>query len=240
MNSIARYSWPLCALALLTSPLTFATTDDDSVADAMDTSIAGTKRPQIDVAHCYDFSRLAVGNRYEVGDEVRAENGVVKLGRYRINGTVPQTDVQFAEVRQSRIAGGSPPELRMVRTNPVVVLDEPVSIVKMRFAENSGGTGPHNNLTINRFRREVDGSLATIDGLVVGNSASQKYRVRVVMDERRPANAGDWHSGELRITALNGRNIRRFGLSGTHLMGDNFCAYDNAVLAPPVALETGR
>ena len=167
---------------------------------------------------CIEFDSFESETQYGPGDEITLQHGAVRFKTYLRNAQPPATGVQFAELRQSRIANGDPRELRVVRVLPVFKMNRDLHKITVRFAENIGGAGVHANLVVNGERIEVSGSLATADEIDLGDA-----HVRVWMDETPPA--GSWRRGIMEIHAEPG-DLEHWGLGGNPLMLDNICLYE--------------
>lgn len=166
---------------------------------------------------CYDFTDLAAGTTYGVGDTVSAGHSTIALREFYVDGGSPsQLDesggYQHALVQNSRLAQGSAPELRMVMTNATVTPDSPIRKVELKFAENTGGAGPISNLEVNGEKRVVKGGLIQANGKVLGNKSTGKAAVIVSYDT--VAEGIGFNRGTLRLHATRGA-IESWSIGGS-------------------------
>ena len=167
---------------------------------------------------CFDFSLLTPGTRYELGDTVQAAHATITIRDYL--GSRAPADSRGVWIANTRLAGGTAPELRTYLMNAQVMPDVPVREVTLNIAEaSSGGAAPHANIEVNGDRYEVIGGLAGINGTVIGNSAAGNAAVFVNL---APAAVGNWNVGTLELHATKG-TIESFAFGGLQVFLNNIC-----------------
>lgn len=165
---------------------------------------------------CYDFSGLAVGTTYNIGDTVDARHATITFRPYKMSGTPVGEKVNFAEAQQAKIAGGVPPEMGLKTLTVQVTPKKPVTRMRVKLAQNMTPTGGFGvaNFEVNGKRHEVTGGFADIDGRVLGGA---EFRATF----SNPA--GNWHVGELVLRAQPGEQIKSFSIGGHTWRMDDMC-----------------
>jgi len=167
---------------------------------------------------CFDFSSLKPGTKYELADTVKAAHATITIEDYL--GTRAPAESRGVWITNTRLAGGTTPELRTYLMNAQVMPDVPVREVTLNIAEaSSGGAAPHANIEVNGEKYVVIGGLAGINGTVIGNSATGNAAVVVNL---APAAAGNWSVGTLELHATKGK-IESFAFGGLHVFLNNIC-----------------
>jgi hypothetical protein len=167
---------------------------------------------------CFDFSALTPGTRYALGDTVKAQHALITIRDYLGTGAPPES--RGVWITNTKLAGGTAPELRTYLMNAQVVPNKPVKKVTLNIAEaSSGGAAPHANIEVNGEKHEVTGGLATINGKVIGKSPAGNAAIVVNL---APATAGNWNVGTLELHATKGK-IESFAFGGLQVFIDNVC-----------------
>lgn len=167
---------------------------------------------------CFDFAKLTPGTKYNLGDTVKAEHATITIRDYLGTGAPPEN--RGVWIADSKIAGGTAPELRTYLMNAQVVPNKPVKKVKLHIAEaSSGGAAPHANIEVNGEKHEVTGGLASINGKVIGKSPAGNAAIIVNL---APSAAGNWNVGTLELHATKGR-IESFAFGGLQVFIDDVC-----------------
>lgn len=167
---------------------------------------------------CFDFSAMTPGTRYELGDTVKAAHALITMRDYLGTGAPPEN--RGAWITDTKIAGGTAPELRTYLMNAQVVPNKPVKKVTLNIAEaSSGGAAPHANIEVNGEKHEVTGGLASVNGKVIGKSPAGNAAIVVNL---APATAGNWNVGTLELHATKGK-IESFAFGGLQVFIDNVC-----------------
>jgi hypothetical protein len=165
--------------------------------------------------HCYDFSGLAVGTTYHINDTVNAKHATITFKSYHNDGTPVGGAANEAEVAQSKIADGAPPEMGMKTLTVQIVPIQPVTRVRMKLAQNmtpSGGFGI-SNFEVNGQRRE-GASFADAGGKTLGGAD-------ITAQFTNPG--GNWHVGTLELRATTGNEIKSFSIGGHTWRLDDLC-----------------
>lgn len=176
---------------------------------------------------CYDFSRLAVGKTFRIGDEIDISIGKVHIRDFVIDGVkyAPQADTQFLKVNQTQIAQGTSPELHIAFVNVQIIPSQPATKVTMKLAQQLGVTGQlPANLGVNGDLHDFRGSFEKVDGKHLGSSTRGRAEVKVnlVPDPSTPENPSYWHRGTLGIRALSG-GIESISFGAQLMNFDNIC-----------------
>lgn len=167
---------------------------------------------------CFDFSAMTPGTRYGIGDTVKAAHALITIRDYL--GTGAPAESRGVWIADTKLAGGTAPELRTYLMNAQVVPNKPVKKVTLNIAEaSSGGAAPHANIEVNGEKHEVTGGLATINGKVIGKSPAGNAAITVNL---APATSGNWNVGTLELHATKGK-IESFGFGGLQVFVDNVC-----------------
>ncbi len=170
---------------------------------------------------CYDFSGLAVGSKYTVGDMIDARYATITIKPYFINGTPAAAEVRGVTVNQSQIAGGPAPEARLYLVTVNVVPKSRATRVRMNVAQSiaQDGAFANANIEVNGEKHESPSGIAGLDGKIIGRPANGKAKLSSSIT---PQGGGNWHSGTLEIRADPG-NIESFSLGMHSGMIDNLC-----------------
>jgi hypothetical protein len=167
---------------------------------------------------CFDLEAMTPGTKFELGDTVKAARATITIRDYLGSGAPPET--RGVWITNTRLAGGTAPELRTYLMNAQVVPNAPVKKVTLNIAEaSSGGAAPHANIEVNGEKHEVTGGLASLNGRVIGKSPAGNAAIIVNL---APAAAGNWNVGTLELHATKGR-IESFGFGGLQVFIDNVC-----------------
>src|SRR5262245_39811439 len=164
---------------------------------------------------CYDFSGLAVGTTYHIGDTVNARHATITFKSYQNDGNPVGGAANFAEVQQAQIAGGAAPDVGMKTLTVHVEPSQPVTRVRMRLAQNMTPTGGFgiSNFEVNGQRREGP-SFADADTKHLGDA-------RFTASFSNPG--GNWHVGTLELRADPGKDIKTFSIGGHTWRLDDLC-----------------
>ena len=154
----------------------------------------------------YNFTSLASGTTYVVGDVVNAADATIELTRFQWDdGT--WTAAGIATVVTSTTAAGSPTkELNLNNIMVRVIPDTPATSATYKYADLGGNV----NLGVNGDHRNV-GDLIALDGTVVGNCDITVTQVAI---------AGG-HRGVVTITPQAGFDIDMFGVGGQEFYVDD-------------------
>jgi hypothetical protein len=165
--------------------------------------------------HCYDFDGLPVGTTYHINDTVNAKHATITFTPYLNNGTPVGGAANEAEVAQSKIAAGAPPEMGMKTLTVQIVPVQPVTRIRMKLAQNMTPTGGFgiSNFEVNGERREGP-SFADADGKRLGGA-------EFTATFSNPA--GNWHIGTLELQAKPGNEIKSFSIGGHTWRLDDVC-----------------
>jgi hypothetical protein len=176
----------------------------------------GLAAPAAAAEHCYDFSGLALGTTYHIGDTVDARHSTITFRPYKMNGNEVGGEVNSAEVQQAQIAGGSAPEMGMKTLAFQLQPKQPVKRVRMRLAQNMTPTGGFGiaNLEVNGEQHESPNGFAAADGKRLGGAQISANLVN---------NAANWHVGTLEIRARPGGTIDSVTIGGHTWRVDNVC-----------------
>lgn len=164
---------------------------------------------------CYDFSGLAVGSKYHIGDTVNARHATITFEPYTMSGNPVGGAVNFAEAQQAKIAGGAPPEMGMKTLTVKVVPVAPVTRVRMKLAQNMTPTGGFgiSNFEVNGEKHEGP-SFASANGKRLGGAEISANLVNT---------AANWHVGTLELRAKPGGSITSFSIGGHTWRLDDMC-----------------
>lgn len=181
-------------------------------AAAVALAAAGTAQAQ---QHCYDFSGLAVGTQYHIGDTVNARHATITFEPYTNSGNPVGGAANFAEAQQAKIAGGAPPEMGMKTLTVKVVPIAPVTRVRMKLAQNMTPTGGFgiSNFEVNGEKHEGP-SFASANGKRLGSAEITANLVNT---------AANWHVGVLELRAKPGGSISSFSIGGHTWRLDDMC-----------------
>lgn len=174
---------------------------------------------------CFDFSNLAVGTTYNVGQvavfpDITAE----VLPLYTLAGVPIINAAQKASVAGSRIAGSTAPEMHLYYTNMRMTPTLPVAEISMHFAQNTGvnNFALISNLEVNGEKVQLENGMASAHGMVLGNNAVGQVQITSTLTNPVPPNAAQWISGELEFTALSGA-IESITIGSYTAMFDDVC-----------------
>jgi hypothetical protein len=167
---------------------------------------------------CFDFAAMTPGTKYELGDTVKAAHATITIRDYLGTGAPPES--RGVWITNTKLAGGTAPELRTYLMNAQVVPNAPVKKVTLNIAEaSSGGAAPHANIEVNGEKHEVSGGLASLNGKVIGKSPAGSAAIVVNL---APAAVGNWNVGTLELHATKGK-IESFSFGGLQVFLDNIC-----------------
>lgn len=175
---------------------------------------AGTK--------CYDFSKPAVGTRYEVPQTLNLRHSTVNFQTFLVEGDTPsQSNIQEAEISNTNIVQTGPPSLLMHSIRAQVVPKKKVQRVRFSYAENTGGAYIQ-NFGVNGQMLILHGGLANADGRELGKSENGgTASVSVTAD---PVGDGNWIVGTVELNATQGSAIKFFSFGGnSQFVVDNVC-----------------
>lgn len=161
---------------------------------------------------CYEFSNLAAGTTYSVGDSLITPEATIELKGYSEGGII-HTDGE-ARIQASNQAGGVSPELVPSWINVQITPDQPLNALRIRIHESYG----HNNIKVNGDKREV-GHLHHLGGTIIGNSL-----ITVTVPPTATHDSFHNYTGELIVTPLTG-SIDVFSIGGQELIIDDFCMF---------------
>jgi hypothetical protein len=166
--------------------------------------------------HCYDFDGLPVGSKYGLGQTVDVRHSVITFRDYKMNGNPIGTKVSSAETQQSKIAGGTPPEMGLKTITVQVTPKQPVTRVRVRLAQNMTPTGGYAtaNFEVNGEQHESPTGFAAVNGKRLGGAEFAASLVNT---------AGNWHVGTLEIQAKPGGEIKSFSIGGHTWRLDDMC-----------------
>jgi hypothetical protein len=157
---------------------------------------------------CYNFSSLASGSAYVVGDTVNAANATIELTRFQWDDGI-WTDEGIATVVPSTNAGGTAPhELNLNNIMVRVIPDIAGTRARYRYVDFGGNV----NFGVNGDFRNV-GNLIELDGTVVGGCDISVTEVGVLGGVL----------GTVVITPQAGVTIERFGVGGQEFYIDDVC-----------------
>jgi hypothetical protein len=184
-----------------------------ALAAAFATAFAGAAQAQY---HCYDFSGLAVGSKYNIGDTVNARHATITFRPYTMSGNQVGEAANFAEAQQAKIAGGAPPEMGMKTLSVQIVPIQPVTRVRLRLAQNMTPTGGFGtaNFEVNGERHESPSGFAAANGKRLGGAQFSASFAN---------NSGNWHVGTLELHAKPGGEIKSFSIGGHTWRMDDLC-----------------
>lgn len=171
------------------------------------------------VQACWDFSTLQQATPYRLGDFFEAPNATIEMKHSLLNGNLTTNPAGLGWARPSQIAGGPAPEFRLYLLNAHVEPNTPMDTVTFNFGHQLGLGGGQANLGVNGALIEVTTSLATLNGIVMGNPAIGTVQVTVVLNG--PVGTSP-EQGTLTLTALTGQ-IEKFSAGGVQLYLDNVC-----------------
>lgn len=161
-------------------------------------------------SYCYEFSNLAAGTTYAVGDTLVTPAGTIALKGYSEGGVI-HTDGE-ARIQADNQAGGVANELVPSWINVQVTPDQPLDALRLRIHESYG----HNNIEVNGDKREV-GHLHHLGGTIIGNAL-----ITVTVPPAATHDPFHNYTGELIVTPLTG-SIDVFSIGGQELIIDDFC-----------------
>ena len=168
---------------------------------------------------CYDFSKLTTGTRYELGDTINTQHAVIEMKRFHVDkGQPTQMADPFVEVRSSRLAQETAPELWSNQLNIRMTPNTPVKKVELKFAENVGSLLA--NIEVNGRKRVIHDGLAGANGKTLGRKGVGKAAIIVNYDST--STGSGYNRGELRLHATKGK-IKTWSIGGQHLFLDNVC-----------------
>jgi hypothetical protein len=188
-----------------------------NLAAALAASVAFTTSSTVHAQQqCYDFSGLAVGTKYHIGDPpIDARHATITFEPYTNNGNPVGGAANFAEAQQAKIAGGAPPEMGMTTLTVKVVPTQPVTRVRMKLAQNMTPTGGFgiSNFEVNGDKHEGP-SFASANGKRLGG---------VEFTANFANNSGNWHVGTVELRAKPGGEIKSFSIGGHTWRLDDMC-----------------
>jgi hypothetical protein len=164
---------------------------------------------------CYDFSGLAVGTKYHIGDTVNARHATITFEPYTMGGNPVGEAANFAEAQQAKIAGGAPPEMGLKTLTVKVVPIQPVTRVRMKLAQNMTPTGGFgiSNFEVNGEKHEGP-SFASANGKRLGGAEISANLVNT---------AANWYVGTFELRAKPGGSISSFSIGGHTFRLDDMC-----------------
>jgi hypothetical protein len=171
------------------------------------TTVEDAKNQRALAAHViYDFSSLASGSTYHVGDVVNAANGTIELKKFqREDGTWTDTGVAKV-VTSTHAAGSATKELNLNNIMVRVIPDTPAVSATFKYAYFGGNV----NLGVNGDHRNVT-RLIELDGTVVGGCDISVTLVGSLNN----------HNGVVVITPQAGNTIEMFGVGGQEFYIDD-------------------
>jgi hypothetical protein len=190
-------------------------------AAALASVVAAFSAPSFAKYDCYDFSGLAPGTRYTVGDVVNARHSTVSIRQYFFASGNPSTaDERGVNVTTSKIAGGAPPELGLYLVSAQVQPHKPIQKLRVKLAQSISQTGgfAHANIEVNGERHHSPNGFAGMNGRTIGQPA--KGRVSIVSS--MAPHAGNWQNGTLELTAVSG-GIESVTLGAHTWHMDDYC-----------------
>ena len=164
---------------------------------------------------CYDFSGLAVGTKYNIGDTVNANHATITFRPYTMGGNQVGEAANFAEAQQAKIAGGTAPEMALKTLTVQVTPNQPITRMRVKLAQSitpTGGFGT-SNFEVNGERHEGP-SFASANGKRLGGAEFTTSFAN---------NSGNWHVGTLELRAKPGGEIKSFSLGGHTWRMDEMC-----------------
>lgn len=183
---------------------------------------------------CYDFGRQIGGQTWAPGDTLTLEHMKVHIRGYKRDGLMaaPPSGDQYVDVRTTRLAGGTSPEIRTYLATMVVEPRQPVAQISFRVAENRLGRenaypGGHANIVINGQHHEVVGGLAQLHGKTFDGGDGGKVSIDMKLRRHAPGTDSPWWEGEMQVRAVAGQ-ISSFGIGGIPLLMDDVCFTPNA------------
>ena len=164
---------------------------------------------------CYDFSGLAVGSKYNIGDTVNANHATITFRPYTMSGNPVGGAANFAEAQQAKIAGGAPPEMGIKTLTVQIVPNEPITRMRVKLAQNITPTGGYgtSNFEVNGERHEGP-SFASANGKRLGGAEFTASFAN---------NSGNWHVGTVELRAKPGGEIKSFSIGGHTWRLDDMC-----------------
>lgn len=164
---------------------------------------------------CYDFSGLAVGSKYHIGDTVNAQHATITFRPYTMSGNPVGGAANFAESQQAQIAGGAAPEMAMKTLTVQIVPNQPITRMRVNLAQSITPTGGYgtSNFEVNGERHEGP-SFASANGKRLGGAE---------FSANFSNNAGNWHVGTVELRAKPGGTIKSFSIGGHTWRLDNMC-----------------
>jgi hypothetical protein len=164
---------------------------------------------------CYDFSGLAVGAEYNIGQTVNANHATITFRPYKMSGNPVGEKVNSAEVQQAKIAGGAPPEMGMKTLTVQIEPNQPITRMRVRLAQNMTPTGGFgvSNFEVNGEQHEGP-SFASVNGKRLGGAEFSATFAN---------NAGNWHVGTVELRAKPGGAIKSFSIGGHTWRLDDMC-----------------
>lgn len=182
--------------------------------------------------YCYDFSNLA-DTDYQVGQTIPTEHGAINLLQvFDENGNPMQPNPNGASLHNNvPIPGqGQNPSLWNHGGMTIqVVPNSPMSVVTLKFAENTGATDQQLwNFGVNNERRIWRGQLSTLDGQSLGQPTFGG-RVRIAVGGVQIPDSY-WVRGMVTLASdpvnplLPNRGIERFSIGrSSQLLIDDVC-----------------
>ena len=167
---------------------------------------------------CWGFDALTLGQEYAIGDTYAAQYADIHIGQFLANGTLTSNPAAKVYANPSMIAKGTQPELRTYLARTKVVPKKPLTSVVFKFGFTNSANGPHANLGVNGDLREVTGSMANLNGQVLGRPALGLARVTVQLTNK----AGQPESGTIKLQAVQGK-IKFFSMGGLQQFIDDVC-----------------
>lgn len=171
------------------------------------------------VQACWDFSTLQQATPYRLGDTFVAPNATIEMKPYMLNGNLTANPAGLGWARPSQIAGGPAPEFRLYLLNAHVEPNTPQNSVTFNFGHQLGLGGGQANLGVNGSLIEVTTSLATLNGIVMGDPSIGRVQVTVALTG---AVGTSPEQGTVTLTALTGQ-IEKWTIGGVQVYADNVC-----------------
>lgn len=176
-------------------------------------------------ATCYAFDQQVAGTSWPVdaSQAVPISIGQVRIRPLVLDGAEVAPGKRFFRVAPAdqHIAGGRAPEMQGKNVAVQIEPNPAARRISLRFSHQPGPElGRAAMVEVNGVRHDWRGSFASLDGKVVGNGA-KAARLAV---ESAPAGDSLWHSGRLRVTAVE--RLESFTLGAGELRLDDVCVED--------------
>jgi len=173
-------------------------------------------------ATCYAFDQQVAGTSWPVdaSQAVPISIGQVRIRPLVLDGVEVAPASRFFRVAPDgqHIAGGRAPEMQGKNVAVQIEPNPAARRISLRFSHQPGPElGRAAMVEVNGVRHDWRGSFASLDGKVVGNGA-KAARLAV---ESSPVGDSLWHSGRLRVTAVE--RVESFTLGAGELRLDDVC-----------------